>query len=138
VKITKEVTRKLVQKKGADPISAVYGGLIAIDWPGLFVTSLGGMFFGLVIVRDMLTAYLAIVWFVIPWLWFRTNDVYVLGYAVLVNVVVMIGMIPETKQWLKIKREAKWNDTTEVMQLSGMGRGLIKMARKLGLIKTPA
>jgi glycerol-3-phosphate acyltransferase PlsY len=122
--------------RGGRGISAVYGGLIAIDWPGLFVTPVAGMLFGLVVMRDVLTAYLAIVWFVIPWLWFRTYDVYLLGYAVLVNVVVMIAMIPETKQWLKIKREAKWNDTTEVLQLSGMGRGLVKMARKLGLIKS--
>jgi glycerol-3-phosphate acyltransferase PlsY len=122
--------------KGGRGISAVYGGLVAIDWPGLFVTSLAGMIFGLVLVRDVLTAYLAIVWFIIPWLWFRTQDFSVLLYAVFVNVVVMIAMIPESRQWLKIKREAKWNDTAEVIQLSGMGRGLLKMAKKLGLIKS--
>ena len=55
------------------------------------------------------------------------------AWAVFLNIVFMIGMIPETRQWFRIRRENKWNDTTEVMQLSGMGRGLLKMARKLGL-----
>jgi hypothetical protein len=58
---------------------------------------------------------------IIPWLWFTTHNPVFLAYALFVNAVFMIGMIPETRQWFKIRRENKWNDTTEVMQLSGMG-----------------
>lgn len=123
--------------RGGRGISAAYAGLLAVSWVGFFVCSLGGMLIGLVLVRDMWTAYCAGVWAIIPWVWFTTHDPAYLAYAVFVNVVFMIGMIPETRQWFKIRRENKWNDTTEVMQLSGMGRGLLKMARKLGLVKPP-
>jgi hypothetical protein len=44
-------------------------------------------------------------------------------------------MIPEVKNWLRIKREEKWDDPVEVFQLQGMGRGLIKMAKKMGILK---
>jgi len=114
--------------KGGRGISAAYAGLLTISWLGFFVCSLGGMLVGLVVVRDMWTAYCAGVWAIIPWVWFTTHDPVYLAYAVFVNIVFMIGMIPETRQWFKIRRENKWNDTTEVMQLSGMGRGLLKMA----------
>ena len=123
--------------RGGRGISAAYAGLLAVSWVGFFVCSLGGMLIGLVLVRDMWTAYCAGVWAIIPWVWFTTHDPAYLAYAVFVNVVFMIGMIPETRQWFKIRRENKWNDTAEVMQLSGMGRGLLKMARKLGLVKPP-
>ena len=44
-------------------------------------------------------------------------------------------MIPEIRQWRKISKEDKWNDYQTVMQLSGMGRGILKMARKIGVVK---
>jgi glycerol-3-phosphate acyltransferase PlsY len=122
--------------RGGRGISTAYAGLLSISWIGFLVCSLGGMLVGLVLVRDMWTAYCAGVWAMIPWLWFTTHDPVYLVYAVFVNAVFMVGMIPETRQWFKIRRENKWNDTTEVMQLSGMGRGLLKMARKLGVVKS--
>ena len=123
--------------KGGRGISTAYAGLLAISWVGFLVCSLGGMLVGLVVLRDVWAAYCAGVWAMIPWLWFTTGDPVLLGYAVLVNVIFMLGMIPETRQWFRIRRENKWNDSTEVMQLSGMGRGLLKMARRLGVVKTP-
>jgi len=124
--------------RGGRGISAIYGGLFVIDWIGVFVTSLGGMIIGLLILRDILTAYMAGVWLIIPWVWLRTGDPYILGYAVFVNIIFMIAMIPESKQWRRIKQEDKWDDQTAVLQLSGMGRGLVKMAKKLGIIKPKA
>lgn len=121
--------------KGGRGISAIFGGMFVIDWIGVFATSLGGMIFGLAIVRDMLVAYLAGVWFLIPWLWYRTHDIHYLLYAVAVNIVLNVATIPEIKKWIKITREGKWSETSEVMQLTGMGRGILKMATKLGLTK---
>lgn len=120
--------------KGGRGISTAYAGLLAISVPGFFVCSLGGMLFGLLVLRDVWSAYCAGVWAIIPWIWFTTRDPVHLVWAVFVNVVFMLGMIPETRQWFRIRREDKWSDSSEVMQLSGMGRGLLKMARKLGIV----
>jgi glycerol-3-phosphate acyltransferase PlsY len=120
--------------KGGRGMSAVYGGMFAIDWIGVFATSLGGMVFGLFILRDFLVAYMAGFWFLIPWLWFRTHDVAHLLYAIAVNVILTVGMIPEVKQYIKLRRQGKVGDVSEVMQLTAMGRGMYKIAKRFGLL----
>ena len=121
--------------QGGRGLSAVYGGMFAIDWIGVFVTSIGGMVLGLVVIRDVLVAYVGGLWLLIPWLWFRTHDVAHVIYAVAVNIVFLLAMIPEMKQYLRLRREGKGDDLAEVMQLTGMGRGIHKMAKRFGLIK---
>lgn len=121
--------------RGGRGISAIFGGLFVLDWVGVFATSFIGMLAGLVIFRDVMVAYMAGVWLIIPWLWFRTHNVNYVLYAIAINIIFAIGMIPEMKSWLKIKNEEKWDDPVEVFQLQGMGRGLIKMAIKLGILK---
>jgi len=122
--------------KGGRGISAVYGGLFAIDWIGVFATSIGGMLFGLIVIRDVIAAYVVGVVFIIPWLWFRTHNIYYLIYAIAVNLILFIAMIPEIKHLNKMKKYDKWNDPVVVLQATGMGRGIIKMAKILGVIKS--
>lgn len=122
--------------QGGRGLSAVYGGMFAIDWLGVFVTSLGGMVLGLFVVRDFLVAYVAGLWFLIPWLWFRTHDVGHVLYAVAVNVLFVLGILPELKQYLRFRREGKGADVGQVMQLTGMGRGIYKMAKRFGILDT--
>ena len=117
--------------KGGRGISAIFGGVFVIDWVGVFATSLLGMALGLLLARDMLVAYMAGVWLLIPWLWLRTHSLPVVLYAVAINIVFNVAMIPEIKKWIRITREGKWSDTANVMQLTGMGRGILKMAKKL-------
>jgi hypothetical protein len=85
--------------------------------------------------RDVFSAYMAGLWFMIPWLWFRTHDVNYLIFAIIANILYGIAIVPEAREWFKIKKEGKWDDPAAVIQLSGMGRGLLKMAKKFGIIK---
>ena len=124
--------------QGGRGLSAVYGGMFAIDLIGVFATSIGGMLLGLVVIRDVLVAYVGGLWLLIPWLWFRTHDVAHVIYAVAVNIVFLLAMIPEMKQYLRLRREGKGDDLAEVMQLTGMGRGIYKMAKRFGVIKDDA
>jgi len=121
--------------KGGRGISAVYGGMFAIDWIGVFVTAIGGMLLGLLVFRDMLAAYMGGMWLVIPWLWFRTHDVNHLLYGIAVNLIFLLAEIPEMKQYLKFRREGKVADLSEVMQLTGMGRGIYRIGKRLGVLK---
>jgi glycerol-3-phosphate acyltransferase PlsY len=121
--------------RGGRGLSAVYGGLFAIDPIGVFVTSLAGMLLGLFMLRDMLAAYVGGLWLLIPWLWFRTHEVAYLLYAVVVNVIFLLAMLPEARQYIRLRREGKVEDLAGVMQLTGMGRGIYKMAKRFGVIK---
>jgi glycerol-3-phosphate acyltransferase PlsY len=121
--------------QGGRGILAVYGSLFAIDWIGVFVTSISGMLFGLVVLRDVIAAYIVGVVFIIPWLWFRTHDLAYVSYAIAINLILAIAIIPEIKQMNRLKKEDNWDDPVAVFQLTGMGRGIIKMAKKMGVIK---
>lgn len=121
--------------QGGRGILAVYGGLFAIDWIGVFVTSIGGMIVGLFVLRDVVATYVAGVLLIIPWLWFRTHDLAYVTYAVVINIILFIAISPEIKQMNKLKRENNWDDPVAIIQVTGMGRGIIKMAKRLGVVK---
>jgi hypothetical protein len=92
------------------------------------------MLLGLFVLRDMLAAYLGGLWLLIPWLWFRTHDVAYLAYAIAVNLIFILAMLPEMKQYIRLRREGVGDELSEVMQLTGMGRGIYKMAKRFGVI----
>ena len=120
--------------KGGRGLSAVYAGMFAIDWIGVFATSLAGMVFGFFVLRDVLMTYMAGLWFFIPWLWFRTHDLRYLTYALAVNVIFLLAMIPDIKQYLKNKREGTGIGRSDWTQHTGMGRGLYKIGKRFGLL----
>lgn len=121
--------------QGGRGLLAVYGALFAIDWMGVFVTSILGMVFGLAVLRDVLAAYMTGVIFIIPWLWFRTHNIAYVIYAVIVNIILFIAMIPEAQQLKRLKKDKSWNDPIAVFQLTGMGRGVIRIAKLMGIVK---
>ena len=43
--------------RGGRGVSAIYGGIFAIDWIGVFVAAFGGMFIGMVVLRDLYFIY---------------------------------------------------------------------------------
>jgi glycerol-3-phosphate acyltransferase PlsY len=121
--------------RGGRGISAIYGGVFAIDWPAVLVTALAGMLFGFAVLKDLYITYMAGLWFLVPWLWWRTRDPYVVLYAVVVNILFFISSLPEARAWFRIKKEPGWDDPTEAWKMSAMGRGIIKIGTRLGLIK---
>ena len=121
--------------KGGRGISSIYGSIFAIDWLGVPVASLGGLFLGLVVLRDLYFTYMAGLWLLIPWLWLRTHDLFVILYMIVVNILFTISALPETRQWFRLKQDKHWGDPMQAWQASAMGRGIIQMAKKLGWIR---
>jgi glycerol-3-phosphate acyltransferase PlsY len=121
--------------RGGRGLSAIYGTLLVIDWIGMFIAGVGGMVVGLFVLRSVLLAYVLGPWLVVPWIWWRTGDPAHAAFAVAAAIFFTISMVPEIRQWRKISKEEKWNDYQAVMQLSGMGRGILKLAKKMGVVK---
>jgi glycerol-3-phosphate acyltransferase PlsY len=121
--------------KGGRGLSPIYGGLFVVDFIGVWVTSFGGMLFGLIIVRDVVVSFLAGLWFMIPWLWFRTYDVWYLAYAIIVNVLFMAAMIPEIKNVIELRRQGGGVDMMADMSSTPMLRMITRMANRVGLLK---
>lgn len=121
--------------KGGRGLSAIYGTLLVVDWIGMLIAAVGGMLVGLFALRSVLLAYLLGPWLVVPWLWWRKGDLPHVAFAIAAAIMFTISMMPEISQWRRISREEKWDDYQTVMQLSGMGRAILKMARKIGVVK---
>ena len=119
--------------RGGRGFSPIFGGLLVIDWIAIPLTTLGGMLLGLVVFRDVLVAYMAGLWLLIPWLWFRSHDWAYLAYAVVVNIFFLVAMLPEIKQYIPLKREGK-TDFSATLQSTDM-RHMLKVAERFGLFK---
>lgn len=118
--------------KGGRGLSAVYGGMFAIDWLGVLATGLGGMVLGIAI-RNVVVSYLAGLWLIIPWLWFRTHDAAHLLYAVAVNVLFTVAMLPDIRMIREYERRGIKSDLSRGMDMTPMGRMIGKMMRRMGV-----
>lgn len=121
--------------RGGRGLTAVYGAMFTIDWVGAVVTFFGGMVLGIVVVRDLLVAYTSGLWLLVVWLWFRTHDPDYVWYGIAANVIYLFSMIPDIRQYLDFKRRGLGTDIGETVQLTGMGRGMYRLAKRLKLIR---
>lgn len=121
--------------RGGRGLTAVYGAMFTIDWVGAVVTFFGGMVLGIVVVRDLLVAYTSGLWLLVVWLWFRTHDPAYVWYGLAANVIYLFSMIPDIRQYLDFKRRGLGTDIGETVQLTGMGRGMYRLAKRLKLIR---
>jgi glycerol-3-phosphate acyltransferase PlsY len=121
--------------KGGRGLSPIYGGLLAVDWLGSLLMSFVGMFLGLVVLKNVLVSYMAGMWLMIPWLWIRTRDLAYVAYAVFLNVMFAVAMIPEIRGIMDRKRRGVEGDFAAAMEATPMGRMIKQMANRVGLLK---
>ena len=115
-------------------MSAIYGGALVVDFFGAILCAVVGLFLGLVVVKDVMVAYLAGPWLLIPWFWFRTRDPIYVAYAVIVNVIFILALLPEIRQQIKVRREGTY-EMNATMESFPMGRGMLRIMERLGLSK---
>ena len=90
--------------KGGRGMSPLFGSLFAFDWRSVLVSSLGGLFFGLVIMRDMFFAFTSGPIFLIPYFWFMKKSSAFLIYSVFLNIIFWIAVIPEIRTYQRLRR----------------------------------
>jgi glycerol-3-phosphate acyltransferase PlsY len=122
--------------KGGRGISTYYGGFFAIDWLGALVTSSLGMVLGMALLKDMLVAYLAGLWLVIPWMWFTQTDRTYLIYAIAVNIIFMLAMLPDIRDVIHHRRQHGKEDMKFAMSQFPMGRSMLRIMERLRLKKS--
>jgi acyl phosphate:glycerol-3-phosphate acyltransferase len=121
--------------KGGRGLSAVYGAMLAVDPLGIIVCGFGGLILGMFILRNIFVVFFAGVWLFIPWLWWRTGELSYLLYAVAVNIIFALALLPELRQEVARRRAGTASDMNDALQTFPMGRGLYKMSKKMGLTK---
>lgn len=116
---------------GGSGFSAIMGGLLVIDWLAILVTPVAGLLLGMMVFRNMIVASLSWLWLLIPWLWWRFNgDPAYIAYAIIVNILFILAMIPEIKTAMKYKKEGKMLEYgMGNLKSNPMGRGMLKIAK---------
>ena len=91
--------------KGGRGMSPLFGSLFIIDWKSIFVTSLGGMFLGLVVLRDMFFAFTSGPLFLLPYFWITQGSLDLIYYSMLINVIFWIAVFPEIQTYLELRKK---------------------------------
>ncbi|MEJ2487392.1 MAG: glycerol-3-phosphate acyltransferase [Anaerolineales bacterium] len=120
--------------KGGAGVSPIYGGFFVVDFLGIVVSTFASLLFGFFIVRDMVVAYVSEVWFMLIWLIIFKGDWPHIIYGIAINIIFLLGFVPEIKDYLKQKQKGEI-DMQEAMRTTPMGRGMIKIMDFFGLNK---
>lgn len=117
---------------GGRGISSAYGSLLVVDPIGAVACAFGGLALGLFVFRDFILAYFSGLWLMLPWLWFRTHDLAHLYYALAINILFILAMIPDLRQYLKFRKMGKV-DLATAMEVNPMGRGMRRIMERIHL-----
>lgn len=120
--------------KGGRGLSPMTGGFLAVAPIGTIVTSMIGVFLGLAL-KKVLLAYMLGPWLMIPWILLRYRDLAHVGYALLVNLLFTVAMIPDIRGIIDRRRRGVSGDYMQAMEMTPQGRGMKKIGIRLGLIK---
>lgn len=120
--------------KGGAGVSPIYGGFFVVDFVGIVVSTIASLIFGFFIVRDMVVAYVSEVWFMLIWLIIFKGDWPHIIYGVAINIIFLLGFVPEIKDYMKQKQKGEI-DMQEAMRTTPMGRGMIKIMDFFGVNK---
>jgi glycerol-3-phosphate acyltransferase PlsY len=124
--------------RGGRGLSAAFAGFLAVAPLGALVTWLVGTLLGLLVIRDAMVTFIGWMWLMIPWLWFRTHDWRYVVFALVINILFVLAMIPEIKVYMQYRKEGISLSFEEGLQTTHMGRGLYKMGVRLGVLKETA
>lgn len=120
--------------EGGSGLSAIYGGLLAVDPLAVPVTVVAGFVIGMILLRSMILVFLLPLLLLIPWFWYRTHDITYVIYTITLILLYTATLIPDILKYLKASGTAPISERA-VMESMPMGRGMLKMMDKLNLQK---
>ncbi|MGE5375009.1 MAG: glycerol-3-phosphate acyltransferase [Bacteroidota bacterium] len=120
--------------RGGGGMSPILGGFLAVDWISTLIANILGMLLGFAVIQDIFFAYVGWTWLMIPLLWIRTGNPIFALYAFLVNLAFLIALLPEIRRYLAARKRGDV-DLQQGMEVTPMGRGMLKMARAMGFFK---
>jgi len=114
--------------KGGRGYSVMFGSLIVIDWLAAVLVPPLGLLLGFSLFASLSFAALIWPWLIIPWFLFSTFDINFVIYAIIINVVFLLGLIPEIKLYFKLRKEGRVKEYREkLLETSGYFRGMRRM-----------
>ena len=114
--------------KGGRGHSVMLGSLLVIDWLAVVLTIFLGNLLGFALFGSLVFASYLWLWMMIPWFFLSTFDINFVSYAIFINIIAILGQIPELKLFNQLRKEGKVEEYKErLTELTAQFRGLQKM-----------
>lgn len=120
--------------RGGGGISPALGVFLAIDPLGTLAANLIAMFLGFFVFREYLVAMVLGNWLMVLWLWVSKGHWAFGLFALLINLMLVIAVIPDVRRYLRARASGKV-DVESAMEEIPMGRMMNRMMAKMGLSK---
>ena len=119
---------------GSSGWAVATGVLLVVSWPAVPVTIVLGILLGLLVFRSVVAATLAWMWLLIPWMWFAFHDWRYVLFALGINLLFWLSMLPEIRIANKYKAEGRYHEyALGSMASTPMGRSTMKLAERFGI-----
>jgi acyl phosphate:glycerol-3-phosphate acyltransferase len=124
--------------KGGRGISAFYGGLFAFDPLGALVVAFTSLLLAMTIFRkvkvlNVMMMYTGGVILIIPWLLITKDNPAFTIYAIVINVLFYLAMIPDIQQSMSLTKKYGWKNIEVGMDQYPMGQSMEKMFSRFSL-----
>jgi acyl phosphate:glycerol-3-phosphate acyltransferase len=120
--------------RGGGGLSPALGVLLVVDPLGMLLANLMAMFLGFVVFREFLIAITAGTWLMIPWLWLTTGRWELAVFALLINLMLVVAIIPDIRRYVRA-RHSGGVSMEDAMADIPMGRMMNRMMERWGLKK---
>jgi acyl phosphate:glycerol-3-phosphate acyltransferase len=120
--------------KGGSGISPALGVFLVIDPLGMLISNLIAMFLGLVVFREFMIVITAGTWLMIPWLWLRTGRWEMAVFALLINLMMVLAMIPDVSRYARARKTGTVSIESAMEEIP-MIRMMNRMMERWGLKK---
>lgn len=118
--------------KGGRGESVTYGSMLVIDPLGAVFCNVAVVVLGIIIGQVHLVRWGGMA-LLIPWLWWRTNDPFVVAYIVFMNVIFWIAMRGDVKQYYEIYKSGAFHSQEEWSDFLDMSRELGRVMDRYSL-----
>jgi glycerol-3-phosphate acyltransferase PlsY len=123
--------------KGGRGISAFYGGLFAFDPIGALVVAFTSLLLAMTILRNVkiinvMAMYTGGVLLVIPWMLITKDNPAFIIYAIVINILFYLAMIPDIQQSIALLKKYGWKNIEIGMDQYPMGQSMAKMMSRFG------
>ncbi len=117
---------------GGGGLSSTNGVFLVVDWIGAIVCSFLGMGIGFMVLKDMFFGFILSPWLMVVWMLIFKRDWYHVSFALILNVIILLKLSPDIIDYLKYNKEGGV-DYSSIMDQTGMGRGMKKIMKFLGV-----
>jgi glycerol-3-phosphate acyltransferase PlsY len=114
--------------RGGTGFSVILGSVAVVDVTAAIATPFLGLFSGVFIFGNIGIANLGWLLLLVPWLWLRTFSLSIIIYAIVLNLIALIALIPEAKRFIEYSKKGKLKGLAETYYSSSpMARGIKKI-----------